>query len=146
MGILCIFELLILLEGEARAEKIFLQRVLDGRAYELLIPFSRKFEVSVSDIIPINVTESESDGKSFAEFIIIPKRPRKVSFHVDMLLPKSRNNESFIRGHTCIHRKERSINSLDDFTEKTEMAAEIFNALVIEHRLITRFITGGTDS
>ena len=42
--------------------------------------------------------------------------------------------------------KERGINSLDDFTEKTEMAAEIFDALVIEHRLITRFITGGTDS
>ena len=92
MGISCICELLLLLEGEAGAEKIFLGKVLGGN--ELLIPFARLFEVSISDIIPINVTESESDGKSFAEFIIIPKRPRKVSFHVDMLLPESRTNES----------------------------------------------------
>ena len=91
MGISCICELLLLLEGEAGAEKIFLGKVLGDN--ELLIPFARLFEVSISDIIPINVTESESDGKSFAEFIIIPKRPRKVSFYVDMLLPKSRTSE-----------------------------------------------------
>jgi len=69
-------------------------RVLSGTVNKALVPFARFFEISIIEVCPVNVTKSESNGKTFAEFIIISKSPCKVSFYVDTLLPGNRKNHN----------------------------------------------------